>query len=224
MRLEPNKNRRFGFSPIRFMAGLLLLGAFVWAAPALAAEEQQAPEPFDAVFTFGDGPIELFVFADYFCPPCRRVEPHLDKALRDLVPLGVQVTFVDMPFSRMAPLYARYFLYAAKAASSLDGVLHARDVLFQIAKNNGVASDQEMVKALKENEVAITYFDVRPLLTRWGEIIQAHNVRSTPTCIIVKPGQEPSRHVGSEEIPKAIDQLLAELSGNGKTAAAAAGD
>lgn len=222
MKLKTKANQRIGITPLCLLAGMLLLGALAWGAPAMAAAEQPAAETVDEVFTRGDGPIELFVFADYFCPPCRRVEPYLEKSLLELVPLGVRVTFVDMPFSRLAPLYARYFLYAAKAAPTLDDLLHARDVLFRIATENAATSDQEMVQALKENDVAITYFDVRPLLTRWGEIIQAHNVRSTPTCIIVKPGQEPTRHVGSEEIPKAIAQLLAELSGNGKSAAVSA--
>lgn len=219
MSLQAKANKRHRVLPIHVLAGILLLGASLWAAPALATAEEPAAEPFEAVFTRGAGPIEVLIFADYFCPPCQRVEPYLDKALQELVPMGVQVTFVDMPYSRLAPLYGRYFLYAAKAAPSLEALLHARDILFQIAKNNSVASDQEMVQALKEKEVAITYFDIRPSLSRWGEIIKEHNVRSTPTCIIIQPGQDPQQHVGSQEIPEAIDRLLAQLSGKPVTAA-----
>ncbi|MBS0012463.1 MAG: thioredoxin family protein, partial [Desulfobacterales bacterium] len=79
-------------------------------------------------FTIGDGPVEIVLFTDYFCPPCKDIEPYLENTLPELVSSGVKVTFVDAAFSRKSSLYARYFLYAAKAASSPESIINARSV------------------------------------------------------------------------------------------------
>jgi thiol-disulfide isomerase/thioredoxin len=192
---------------------LLLMAALHLSPPISAAEARKETETPEAVFAHGPGPVEVLFFTDYFCPPCRALEPYLEEVLPNLLPLGVRVSFVDMPFSRQAPLYARYFLYAAKASPSLEGVLHARNALIDIAVANTVASDQEMIQALKEKRIKIEYFDLRPDLGRWSEIIRKYNVRSTPTCIVLRPGQEAEHFVGSGDIPAALDRLFEELSG-----------
>lgn len=187
---------------------LLMVGLMLSPSQLPAAEDQEK------VYVYGPGPVEIFIFADYFCPPCQKIEPYLDANMPDLLSLGVRVTFIDMPFSRLAPLYSRYFLYAAKQTPTLKGVLHARSALVQIAQADVVTSDQEMIEALKEKGVDIRFFDIKPTMAEWGEIIRKHNVRNTPTCIVVKPGQEAQRYIGSVDIPDALDLLKKELSGD----------
>jgi len=187
---------------------LLMVGLVLYPSQLPAAEDQQK------VYAYGPGPVEIFIFADYFCPPCQKLEPYFDATLPELLSLGVRVTFIDMPFSRLAPLYARYFLYAANHTPTLKGVLHARGALVQIAQADVVTSDQEMIEALKEKGVNIRFFDVKPTMAEWGEIIRKYNVRNTPTCIVVKPGQEAQRYIGSADIPEALDLLMKELSGD----------
>lgn len=164
------------------------------------------------VFTIGSGPVEILLYTDYFCPPCRDIEPYLEITLAKLVSSGAKVTFVDAAFNRKSSLFSRYFLYAAKAASSPESVIHARSVLFRLAEKDEVETEQEMRKALKENEVAIDSFDTQPLMTQWMELLEKHGLRTTPTCVIIKPGEKVEKHSGSIEIPKAMDRLLEEMS------------
>ncbi|MFP4257195.1 MAG: thioredoxin domain-containing protein [Desulfobacterales bacterium] len=166
----------------------------------------------EAMFTRGSGPVEVLLFTDYFCPPCRRLEPYLEETLPELISSGVKVTFVDAAFNQKSSLYARYFLYAANSASSLESFIHARSVLFELAENSGIESERELLQALKEKNVDIKLFDTQPLMDEWKEIIEKHNLRSTPTCVIIKPGQEPEQHRGGKAIPEALDRLLAEVS------------
>ncbi len=178
------------------------------AAMPVAATGNPAVEQNEAVFSYGPGPVEIFIFSDYFCPPCQEIEPYLSEALPELLPQGVRVTFVDMPFSRLTLLYSKYFLYAAKASQDLEELLHARGVLTDMAKADEVKSDQDMVSALRDAEVRIRFFDIRPLFARWAEIIREYNVRSTPTCIVVKPGSESQSYVGGHKIREALESLL----------------
>ena len=62
---------------------------------------------------FGSGTIKVRLYTDYFCPPCRDMEPDLEPLLLDLVKDGtIHLTFIDVPTSQHTTLYARYFLYA----------------------------------------------------------------------------------------------------------------
>lgn len=163
-------------------------------------------------FTIGSGPVEIVLFTDYFCPPCKDIEPYLENTLPELVSSGVKVTFVDAPFSRKSSLYARYFLYAAKAASSPESIINARSVLFDLAEKDRIESEPDMVQALKENNVDIKLVDTQPLMDQWKSLMETHNLRSTPTCVILKPGKEPRQYRGGKAIPEALGRLLNEVS------------
>lgn len=163
-------------------------------------------------FSIGSGEIEVILFTDYFCPPCRDIEPFLNNTLPELVSSGVKVTFVDAPFSRKSALYARYFLYAAEAASSPESIIHARSVLFGLAEKDSIESDQDILKALRKNNVDIKLVDTQPLMDQWKKIMETHHLQSTPTCVILKPGKKPEQYRGVKAIPKALDRLLDEES------------
>ncbi|MCF8025608.1 MAG: thioredoxin family protein [Desulfobacteraceae bacterium] len=169
------------------------------------------PQPAEA-FAIGGGPVEILLFTDYFCPPCKDIEPYLENTLPELVSSGAKVTFVDAPFSRKSALYSRYFLYAAKAASSPESIIHARSVLFDLAEKDKIESEPDMVKALKKNSVDIELVDTQPLIDQWKKLMETHDLRSTPTCVIIRPGREPEQYRGGKAIPEALGRLLDEMS------------
>lgn len=169
-------------------------------------------EQSEAVFTRGGGPYEVMIFTDYFCPPCRKLEHYLEEKLPELASSGVRVTFLDAPFHQRSSLYARYFLYAARAASSLKSVVHARSVLFQLAENGGIESESALNQAMKENNVDIQLFNIRPVINQWVEIMNKHNLRVTPACVIIRPGREPEQYQGGKKISKALNSLSKEIS------------
>lgn len=187
---------------------LLLTGSGSWLRPRWL-HAQEAPN----VFSYGSGANEIFIFTDYFCPPCQKVEPYLEKALTDLLKAGMKVTFVDKPIDSRSPLYSRYFLYAANRADSFAEVLRIRRVLFDIARTRAIASESELVGLLKENDIRLKLFDVQPAFAKWADFIRDFGIRSTPTCIVTRPGQDNSRFAGSRSIPEGIDRLLMEIAG-----------
>ncbi|MCF8035257.1 MAG: thioredoxin family protein [Desulfobacteraceae bacterium] len=173
--------------------------------------EMGVGEQSEAVFTIGSGQVEVVLFTDYFCPPCQSLEPVLDEKLPELIASGAKVTFVDAPFNRRSSLYARYFLYAAKASSSPESIMHARNLLFRLAEKKKVESEKEMMQALKENNVDINLFDTQPVINQWKKIMNKYNLRTTPTCVIIRPGEEPEQYRSGKAIPEALDRLLGQL-------------
>jgi len=93
---------------------IILLGAAVAGFAFLGAahaQEREAPFP-----QYGTGPVQVFIYTDYFCPPCRAMEPLAEPVLQDLLKRNrITLTFIDVPFHRLTPLYAKYFLSAYSA-------------------------------------------------------------------------------------------------------------
>ncbi len=185
---------------------ILAAGGGAWLGPRPAAAGD-APE----VFSFGSDATEVFIFTDYFCPPCQAVEPYLEKALIELVRAGTKVTFVDKPLDARTPLYSRYFLYAANAAENFTELLHIRRTLFDIARSRAVESETELLRLLKESGIRLKLFDVQPAFAKWQDLIERFGVRSTPTCIVARPGRDRQSFTGGRAIPQGIDRLLAEI-------------
>ena len=83
-------------------------------APAVDADKGSIP-------SYGQGPHEILIFSDYFCPPCQALEPKLEPVLDELYGKGsVNITFVDTPMHRETLLFAKFYLYAAKASPGLQ--------------------------------------------------------------------------------------------------------
>jgi len=171
--------------------------------PAYGAENPIVP-------SYGSGKYEVIVFTDYFCPPCQALESDLDPTLHKFIAgKGGRVTFVDLPVHKETRLYARYFLYAAKAKHSYKDILHARRVLFSLAKNTSALSEDELKKALKTQGVSLMPYNVKPVYSELNKIIKTHAVKSTPTCIIKYSDTDIRKYTGVFEIQNGLAMLRA---------------
>ena len=172
--------------------------------PAYGAEQSLVP-------SYGSGKYELIVFTDYFCPPCQTLESELDPALNEILSRGgVRVTFVDLPTHKdKTPLYAKYFLYAVKAGRSYKKALHARRVLFSLAKNHTSMSEDELKKALKAQGIAFTPYDLKPVYPELNKIIYTYKAERTPTCVVKYSDNDIRKYTGSIEIKNGLAMLRA---------------
>jgi uncharacterized membrane protein/thiol-disulfide isomerase/thioredoxin len=175
------------------------------ATPAYGAEKSIVP-------SYGSGKYELIIFTDYFCPPCQSMESELDPAVKEFLSGGgVRVTFVDLPLHKETRLYAQYYLYAAKAAKSYENVLHARRVLFSLARNHAAQSEDDLKKALKAEGVPIALYDLSPVYPALNKIINTYQAKSTPTCVIKYSRDDIRKYVGTFEIRNGLGMLRATL-------------
>jgi len=181
----------------------------LWVTLAGAATAVAAPgEENNLVPTYGSGRWHLFIFSDYFCEPCQNLEKELDGRLEKLIAeRGVQVSFVDMPIYKLTPLYARYFLYAAKAAKSYREVLQARKLLFDKASRLGAITEPQLVNALQAEHIPLAPFDIQPALMQYNGLVKKYQVRGTPTLVFVYSPQDFRKYIGGKEIVRGLTEI-----------------
>ncbi len=181
----------------------------LWVTLAGAATAAADPgEENNLVPTYGSGRCHLFIFSDYFCSPCQNLEKELAGKVEKLIAeRGVQVSYVDMPIYKLTPLYARYFLYAAKAAKSYREVLRARKVLFDAASRLGAITEPQLVKALQAEQIPLAPFDVQPVLAQYNGLVRKYQVRGTPTFVFVYSPQDIRKYIGGKEIGRGLTEI-----------------
>ncbi len=180
-------------------AALLILGLGVAGWETAGGQEDFLP-------SFGTGTIEVRLYTDYFCSPCRDMEPDLEPLLLDLVKGGViHLTFIDVPTSQNTILYVRYFLSALGEKKDFDLALHTRRVLFEAAGKRVVDKNQ-LINLLTEKGIGLKPVDVNPIFTLWNRYLQEDQIRSTPSCVIVH-GDQKAAHTGNLEVIKALEIL-----------------
>jgi thiol-disulfide isomerase/thioredoxin len=96
------------------LAGLIVAGNG-WA------EKPNIPFP-----SYGSGALEVRIYTNYFCPPCRAMEPDVEPILKELLKRNtIRLILVDVPFDERTNLFARNFLYAIRAKNDLEHALNA---------------------------------------------------------------------------------------------------
>ena len=196
--IKPTLLRSFYVSVV-FFCLFVFIGS---VTPAAGADNETIP-------SYGRGPHEVLIFSDYFCPPCRALEPKLEPVLDALYKQGnVRIRFVDTPMHRETPLFAKFYLYAAKAAPDYRSAMRARQVLFALAgKENVFWMDERVEEAFRKEKVAFTPFDFRTVQPELNGMIRKHRVDSTPTCVILSPGKKALKYTGADGILKGLGSL-----------------
>ncbi len=177
----------------------LCLFFFKGAAAPAYADEALLP-------TFGKGKVQVRLYTDYFCAPCRRMEPKIEPMLKDLVQRNVvALTFIDTPVHEFTPVYARYFLYIVNGDRRFDQVLRSRTLLFKAAEEK-IEDKEKLGEYLKASDVRFKEFDAGPTFAAFSALIREDNIKSTPTCVIISDGKK-TASTGDVEIPKALEAL-----------------
>ncbi|HPC00812.1 MAG TPA: thioredoxin domain-containing protein [Syntrophales bacterium] len=166
-----------------------------------------APAWGDSFPTYGTGPVQVRIYTDYFCPPCRAMEPELEPLLIRLVEGGViTVTLVDTPFSKHTALYARYFLYALDRHNAFGHALLVRNTLFEAAANRHVTTKERIEELFKGKGISFREFDTAGAFQRYNALIRDDNIDATPSCVIIRSAKK-EKFVGGPDIIKALREL-----------------
>jgi hypothetical protein len=167
----------------------------------------------NGVPTLGKGSYEVTVFADYFCPPCLRIDTKAEPLLKKLLATKkVKITFVDVPFHKPTPIYAKYYLYAANANSEANNILHVRKILFEAAQVKHIETENALVAYLNEQKISLKTLDEKSIFSTLLTMIKENNIKSTPTCIIRYSAGNIKILVGDEEIWNGLNALKTHIS------------
>lgn len=167
-----------------------------------------AQDKINGVPSLGQGNYEVILFADYFCPPCRMIDAKAEPVLKELLASKkVKVTFVDVPFNKTSPMYARVFLYAVNAGAGTDKVFHIRKTLFDAAQVKHIQSQDALINYLQKEKIAAKGFDEKPVFQMWSNLIKQYEVKRTPTCVIKYSATDVKKYVGTDEIWDGLAKL-----------------
>lgn len=159
-----------------------------------------------AIPSFGEGTVKVRIYSDYFCPPCKAMEPGLEPVIKDLVKRNIiNLTFIDTPFYQYSALYTRYFLFAMNEKNNFDHAFTTRKALID-ASNKKIADPAELELFLNSRGVKVKSFDPKPVFTLLEKLLGEDKIDATPTCVIEKDGKKQS-YVGAKDIMKALDKL-----------------
>jgi thiol:disulfide interchange protein DsbA len=155
---------------------------------------------------FGGGAVEIRVYTDYFCGPCRAEEQEVMAVITELIAKNrIRVVFIDTPLHPETVLYAGYFLAAVNAKREFGQAVKARAVLFEAAGLQIKGKDDlEGFLALKS--LQIRPVETAPLFSLYSRYIREDRINSTPTVVISGP-QGKQTLISKEPILKALGDL-----------------
>jgi protein-disulfide isomerase len=180
---------------------LFLIFAFKGSVTPAFAEE-------NFITSFGSGPVNVRLYTDYFCIPCRAAEPEIEALLTKLLDKNaIRLTLIDTPVHKETPLYARYFLYLLNENKrSFAPTMQARGALFEAAAQN-ILTPKALEAFLAKKNLKFKPLDAAPIFKALENMIKEDAIQSTPSCVIYGPkGKEVS--VGKVDIIKGLKGIL----------------
>lgn len=177
---------------------------------SLAASVFMSPEPLYAqgvlLPSYGQGKINVRVYTDYFCGPCRAGEPKIEALISELVKANkIRLMFVDTPGHRETTLYVQYFLYALNNKKGFENTLLARRALFDAASIKIITKDK-LEEFLTQKGIGFKPFDAKSTLNAMNQYLRDDGVKSTPTVVIDSDSQK-QQFIGVDNIVKALELL-----------------
>jgi thiol:disulfide interchange protein DsbA len=167
--------------------------------------------------SLGKGPYEIMMFADYLCPPCRQIDSKTEPLLKELLATGrVRVTFVDVPFSAVTPMYAKYYLYSVNAGTDKNSILRIRRVLFNAAQVKNIKMEEDLIAYLKEQKISWKAMNEKSIYPLLSAIIKENKVDETPSCVIKYSSTDIKKYVGTDEIWDGLTKFKAHISAEKK--------
>jgi len=179
-------------------AGLIGMSFFFQATPTGAAH-LTLPK-------FGEGPVNVRLYSDYFCGPCQKLEPDVEKILLELIEENkIRLVFVDVPTSSHTPLYISYYLALAQQEKSLEEVFHIRQLLFDAAKDK-ITDNQALAKYLTDNGLPeMTVSREQPPAESF-RYMKEDGIDTTPMMVIVRENEKET-YAGRTKILNALEEL-----------------
>lgn len=180
---------------------LLLVAAVVGFTISFVGIKKPEAAGIDASLGKKNSTVEVYIFSDWLCPICVKVEPELEKALPQLGKLA-KIFFIDKPVHQESMNFVPYhlsFLVHEKAK-----YLQLRKALFNLAKVNRNPSLQDVQGAIAPLGVTykqLSFMDVSQAMAKSQTLSTGYKVTGTPTVVVVNSSSKKSKTlVGGKDI------------------------
>jgi uncharacterized membrane protein len=203
-RLSP-MNRRSFLAKLLLAAAALVSGfiiSFVGISRPEAATNQS-----DSFLGKHNAKVEVYVFSDWLCPICVKIEPAIEAAFPTLEKKA-RVYFIDKAIHPEAMNFVPYHL--SFLVNEKPKYLQLRKALFTLAKKNknpSLADVQTAISPLGVTYKQLSFMDVSQMMGRAQALAGQFKVNATPTVVITNSATRKTKVlVGGSEITQ--DNLL----------------
>lgn len=188
-----NQNEKEGAKMKFYLGSLttlttLFLGFFIAFIGLSRVDKLEAAQ--DALkekIAFGDtkSPIEIYLFTDWQCPSCRKVEPIIEKMTPNITKKA-RLVFVDFPIHPETMNFTPYNL--AFMVNNKDKYLKLRNVLTTLSEQTGAPTEEQVAKAIQPlgaKYQQLNYADVAVAFKYYKDLAKQFNINSTPTLVLI---------------------------------------
>jgi thiol:disulfide interchange protein DsbA len=189
------------FPLIAFMAAGFAFFCIMFTGSSMPA---YAAEPYPQ--EYGKGPVDIRIYTDYFCGPCRALESEIEGALDEIVYRGKgRVILIDTPIHKPTVLYAKYYIYATREKGDYARARKVRKALFEAAGRK-IMNETDLADFLKAKGIRLYPGETRDIFASLDRYIREDNIHSTPSCVVVtKSGKK--KYTKKSEIAEAVRSL-----------------
>lgn len=164
-------------------------------------------------FGLNNSPVVVYYVTDWFCPACRKIEGDFEQ-LYPKIKDQVTVYFIDYAIHKNSLNFTPYNL--AFLVNNKSQYFTARNLLLNLSDKTESPNDEEVEHAAREKRVPfkeLSYLDVKAGIEFFDSIVTKYDLRSTPTILITRPGQnkviklEGRDEISSQKVLEGIERL-----------------
>lgn len=193
-------NKRMLFSK----ALLLIVAALAGFAVSFAGIKKPEAAGINASLGKQGSKVEVYVFSDWLCPVCLKVEPVLESVMPQLEKRA-KVSFIDKPVHKESMNFVPYHL--SFLVHEKPKYLQLRKALFELAKRNRNPALQDVQTAIAPFGVTyrqLGFMDVSQMMAQFQALATQYKVSGTPTVVVVNSSSKMSKTlVGGRDITAA---------------------
>lgn len=199
----------------QFISRLLLLTVAALAGFSVSFVGIKKPEAagVDTALGKNSSKVEVYVFSDWLCPICIKVEPIIEDAYKTL-DKRAKFYFIDKPVHKESMNFVPYHL--SFLVNEKPKYIALRKALFELAKTNknpSLADVQSVITPLGVTYKQLSFMDVSQTMARSQAISTEYKVSGTPTIVIVNSSSKKSKtlvggkDITAENLLKAVKSL-----------------
>lgn len=204
-RRPPLMNRRAFFSKL-LLTVVALLSGFSISFVGISRPEAAVPQ-MNTSLGKQNAKVEVYVFSDWLCPICVRIEPAIEAAFPTLEKKA-RIYFIDKTIHQEAMNFVPYHL--SFLVNEKPKYLQLRKALFALAKKNrnpSLADVQGAIAPLGVTYKQLSFMDVSQMMASSQALSARFKVNATPTVVITNSATKKTKTlVGGSEITQ--DNLL----------------
>ncbi|CCB91582.1 putative O Protein-disulfide isomerase [Waddlia chondrophila 2032/99] len=193
--------------------GIGLLVAFLGVTKKDAMQAAQNSIKENIAFGNQNSNIEVYLFTDWACPACRKLEPNL-KRMVESIDGDAKFFFIDHAIHPETLNYVPYNL--SFIINNKPKYFELRDMLTELSKTNSSPSEDLITKEANQHGVKYTelsYAEIALAIKYYKKLGEKFKVKGTPTLVIIntetKKGKKLSgnNEITEENLVKSIETL-----------------